>query len=423
VNHSDIGYEQALGLALENVSPLGEEIIPIERAVGRIISRSVPALVDSPSVDASFKDGYAVVSRDLVHAGPENPVTLEIVGHAAAGEASAAVVRPGTTVRILSGAALPPGADAILAEEFVTVDGKYIHATADAEPGRNVLEKGCDVCCHDMLAAKGDRLTPQRIGLMVAGGISEVPVHQIPRIGLLATGSEILLPGRPIGPGKVYASNMALQQAWFLDRGIPSRVMASGDSIQSIADAIRQLHAESDVIITSGGAWKGDRDLVVSVLESLGWRQIFHRVRMGPGKAAGMGILDGKPVFCLPGGPASNESAFIMIALPAVMKMAGFRNFPYMCLEGRLEKTVFGQADWTQFLQCDIIARTPEILLRPGKLRSRLFAMARADAVLTIPEGVSRIPAGAVVPFICLNPDLFSTSLPEHDRPVIPRRP
>ena len=411
MNRSDIGYEQALGLALENVSPLGQETIPIDRAVGRIISRSVSALVDSPSVHASFKDGYAVVSRDLVDADPGNPVKLEIVGHAAAGEASSAVVMPGTTVRVLSGAALPPGADAILAEEFVTVDGKYIHATADAEPGRNILEKGCDVCCHDTLADEGDRLTPQRIGLMVAGGISEVLVYQIPRIGLLATGSEILLPGRPIGPGKVYASNMALQQAWFSARGIPSRVMASGDSVASIAEAIRKLHAESDVVITSGGAWKGDRDLVVGVLESLGWRLIFHRVRMGPGKAVGMGILDGKPVFCLPGGPESNESAFIMIALPAVMKMAGFRNFPYMCLEGRLEKSVSGQADWTQFLQCDIIARTPKIVLRPGKLRSRLFAMARADAVLTIPEGVARIPAGAIVPFICLNHDIFCSCI------------
>lgn len=411
MNRSDIGYEQALGLALENVSPLGQETIPIDRAVGRVVARSVSALVDSPTGDVSFKDGYAVVSSDLANAGPGNPVTLEIVGYAAAGEASPAVVRPGATVRILSGAALPPGADAILAEEFVMVDGKYIYAMADAEPGRNILEKGCDVCCHDILADQGDRLTPQRIGLMVAGGISEVPVCRIPRIGLLATGSEILLPGSPIGPGKVFASNMALQQAWFSARGISSCVMASGDSVASIADAIRKLHAESDVIITSGGAWKGDRDLVVSVLESMGWRLIFHRVRMGPGKAAGMGVLDGKPVFCLPGGPASNESAFIMIVLPAVMKIAGFRHFPYMCLEGRLEKAISGQVDWTQFLQCDIIARTPEILLRPGKLRSRLFAMARADAVITIPEGVARIPAGAIVPFICLNPDIFSASL------------
>lgn len=413
MNLSDIGYEQALELALKNVSPLGQETIPIDRAAGRIISRSVPALVDSPSVHASFKDGYAVVSLDLVDAGPENPVKLEIVGHAATGEASAAVVGPGTTVRILSGAALPPGADAILAEEFVTVDGNFIHAMADAEPGRNILEKGCDVCCHDILAEEGDRLTPQRIGLLVAGGIADVPVFRIPRIGLLATGSEILLPGRPIAPGKVYASNMLLQQAWFSARGIPSRVMASGDSVASISDAIRKLHAESDVIITSGGAWKGDRDLVVGALESMGWRRIFHRVRMGPGKAVGMGALDGKPVFCLPGGPASNESAFIMIALPAVMKMAGFRHFPYMSLEGKLEKSVSGQADWTQFLQCDIVARAPEILLRPGKLRSRLFAMARADAVLTIPEGVFRIPAGATVPFICLNPDVFSTIFPD----------
>ena len=184
--------------------------------------------------------------------------------------------------------------------------------------------------------------------------------------------------------------------------------MTSGDSVAAISDALERLCKTSDVIITSGGAWKGDRDLVVKALDFLGWRKIFHRVRMGPGKAVGMGMLSGKPVFCLPGGPASNESAFMMIALPAIMKISGSKGFPYLSLEGRLEKSVFGQVDWAQFIQCEIIARSPQILLRPGKLRSRLFAMARADAVITVPEGVSRIPAGAVIPFICVNPDMFS---------------
>ena len=408
----DIGYELALQRALENVLPMKEEVIPINRAAGRIAFRSVHASVDSPSVEVSFKDGYGVVSDDLVHACPEKPVTLKIVGQTFAGEAPTAIVTSGAAVRVLSGAALPSGADAVLADEFVIADGNVVHATADAEPGRNILKKGCDVCRNAIVAEKGDCLTPQRIGLMAAGGISEIPVFRLPRIGLLATGSELVLPGRPIGPGMVHASNVMLQQAWLSSRGIPSCITTVKDSTALISEALMRLHAESDVIITSGGAWKGDRDLVVKSLESIGWRQIFHRVRMGPGKAVGMGILKEKPVFCLPGGPASNESAFMMIALPAVMKIAGFKKFPYMMLEGRLEKSISGQKDWTQFLQCEIVARTPQILLRSGKLRSRLFAMAKSDAVIAIPEGVSRIPSGAMIPFICFNPEIFAASLP-----------
>ncbi len=161
MGQNDIGYESALQQALENVSPMGEEVIPIDRAAGRIVSQFVYTSVDSPSVDVSFKDGYGVVSDDLVHACPKKPVTLKIVGQTPAGEVPTAIVTSGAAVRILSGAALPSGADAVLADEFVIADGNHIHAATDAEPGRNILKKGCDVCCTDIVAEKGDYLTPQ----------------------------------------------------------------------------------------------------------------------------------------------------------------------------------------------------------------------------------------------------------------------
>ena len=145
---------------------------------------------------------------------------------------------------------------------------------------------------------------------------------------------------------------------------------------------------------------------------------LFHRVRMGPGKAVAMGILDNKPIFCLPGGPASNESAFMMIVFPAILKIAGFTHCPYLSLTGKLEKEITGQSDWTQIVQCQIVQKYPDIILRPQKLKSRLMAMSKTDAIVKIPEGVEKIEAGEIVPFICYNRDLFSSPISDADSEV-----
>ena len=383
----------------------------MNQAVGRVVSRPVHARVDSPSVTASLKDGYAVVSSDIAHASPEKPVQLNVIGHVAAGDAGGKVVAAGSAVRILSGAPVPEGADAVIADEFVVSAGSYIQAFADASPGRNILDRGADVFAGELLMDIGDRLRPQSAGLIVAGGISEVTVFSRPVVGLLATGSEVLLPGSRFEEGKLYASNMALQHAWFASEGFDVIFRLSGDSEKDIADAVSSLLSEADVLITSGGAWKGDRDLMVKVLDTLGWNMIFHRVRMGPGKAVGMGVLGKKPVFCLPGGPASNEAAFMMIVFPAVLKMAGYTHAPFLRLHGLLAKPVYGQIDWTQFIQCGMSVERSRIILHPEKMKSRLAAMAKSAAVIRIPEGVETLAQGADVPFICLDRRRFMTPI------------
>ena len=227
---------------MENSHTIGHEIIPIEISSGRVLADPVSARVDSPSLNSSLKDGYAVISSDLSHASSENPIPLEIIGSIAAGERSDQRLHRGTAIRVLSGAPLPAEADAVLADEFTTKEGKFIFASATAEPGRNVLPKGADVKRDEILADAGQTLTPQLISLLVAGGISEVAVFIKPKIGLLATGSEILLPGKPLTPGKLYASNVALQQAWFHSMRFESSMMISEDAEDSIAESIRQMH-------------------------------------------------------------------------------------------------------------------------------------------------------------------------------------
>lgn len=387
---------------MANVTRLGSESIPVMNSVGRTAAENVTALVDSPSVDASMKDGFAVVSNDVKHASPTNPVTLEVIGSLDAGEDSRVSVKPGKAIRILSGAAIPEGCDAVLADEFTRSENTSVTAVADAHPGRNILFRGIDVEAGETLVKTGREITPQVVGLLVAGGVSEIKVARRPRVGLLATGDEVLMPGRQIEEGKLYASNLALQQAWLTSRAIPSISRIANDSFSDLTGTVESMLPETDVIITSGGAWKGDKDLIVKVFESLGWKQIFHKVKLGPGKAIGMGVLDRKTIFCLPGGPPSNEAAFLLIAFPVVCKIAGHEGSPFIRTTGRIESQVSGQITWTQVVHCLVTKRGNEYHLTPLEMKRRLVSMARTQAIVLIPEGIETIPAGSEVDFMLL---------------------
>jgi molybdopterin molybdotransferase len=402
-----IGFEEALSLALDSVLPLPEEWCSTADSLGRVASRDITAVVDSPSVDSSMKDGFAVVSSDISAATYSRPVELKRMGVMGAGEdpEMSIAIASGTAVRILSGSVIPKGADAVLAEEFTEECPGVVLAFADAHPGRNILRRGADVSSGEVLVRAGTEITPARIGLLAAGGVSQAPVVRRPHVGLLATGDEVLLPGKPIKEGKLYASNVALQEAWLRSKGIVCSIGVCGDSFHKLAETIESMIDGLDVLITSGGAWTGDRDLVVKVLDSLGWKPIFHRVRMGPGKAVGMGQLDGTTIFCLPGGPPSNQMAFFMIVLPSLLSMAGCRAPLFPQLYGRLVREVVGQSDWTQFVHCDLSRQNSEFHLTPLDMTRRLSGMGRTRAIVKIPEGFERLGSQTVVPFAALDMD------------------
>ncbi|MFH0825308.1 MAG: molybdopterin molybdotransferase MoeA [Pseudomonadota bacterium] len=400
----EIGFEQALNFALTGVSTLGPEFVPASELVGRVCARDVIALIDYPSADSSLKDGYAVVSQDVARAGRTNPVLLEVVGMLGAGDPCTLTVSSGTAVRVLSGATVPQGADAVLAEEFTEkgVPGR-VTALGCAEPGRNILAEGSEVARGEILVQAGEMFTPGKVSLIVAGGIEGAYVFRRPIVGLLATGSEVLLPGRPPETGKLFASNLALQDAWLRSLSVTTIVRQAGDSFDTLTSTVESMLPECDILLTSGGAWKGDRDLIVKVLDGLGWDLVFHRVRLGPGKAVAMGFLRGKTIFCLPGGPPSNEAAFLLIALPAVFLSAGYEGSPFLRLAGTLTEDVGGQMDWTQVIHCTVERDGLSLRLTPIRSAKRLGSMAEADGLVLVPEGVEHIPAGTTVEFIRLN--------------------
>ena len=396
--HEPIGYTEALKLTLDNICPLQQETIPLMEATDRVVAMDLPSLVDSPSVDASLKDGYAIHAEEITDASPENPVYLKIIGLASPGHPFNGVLLSGTAVRILTGAKIPDGANAVVSEEFTSVKGDVVVVLNNADRGRNVLTRGSDVTKGELLTVKGTRLSPGFYGILVASGYSDIPVYKRPEVAIIATGDEVIMPGKPLPEGKLYASNLATLNSWCNRYGIRTVMDIAKDNPGDILNRLSQAVKEQDVILTSGGAWTGDRDFVVQMLEELGWRQFFHRIRIGPGKGVGFGILENKPVFILPGGPPSNLLAFLEIALPALHKLSGLSCYGLSQCRVRLEKSLtVRDKGWTQFIFGKLIDGNDFPIFRPIELKSRLQSMALAEAVITVPEGIEKIERQSIL--------------------------
>ena len=392
-----ISFDAAYQLTLERINPLDIETVKLIAAERRIAGQDFLARVDCPSLDVSLKDGYALLAADIRTAGIESPVHLNLVGSIAAGGEWQGIVHSGEAVRILSGAPLPLGADVVVSEEFTLPQPGAINIIKYTEPWRNILRQGSDVQIGQLIVPAGQKLYPTAIGLLAAAGYQEIPVIRRPRVAILATGNEVLAPGQPLVQGKLYASNLFTLAAWCLHSGFEVETFVLQDDVNSIRPVLITCLEQFDAVLTSGGAWKGEHDLVVQILDSLGWQKVYHRVRMGPGKAVGFGLFQNKPVFCLPGGPPSNHMAFIQLGLPGLQKLAGEPAPGLFQLPVVMAASVSGQLDWTQFIHGRLIQESQRLLFQPLKYQSRLQEMAHTEAIAKIPEGLEELSANSIV--------------------------
>jgi molybdopterin molybdotransferase len=404
-----IGFQEALSLTLSHIPTLGTETVPLNLLTGRILSRDVFSKVDSPSVDVSLKDGFAVFSQDFEGLELENdrPIRLRLHGRSAAGDEEAGIVSPGETLRVTTGAPLPEGADAVLSEEFSEPAGKSVFCLKGVRPGQNVLAKGTDIRMDELAARKGEQLLPAGIGLLASAGLAEAEVFRVPRVVVIGTGDEVVAPGLPLPRGKLYASNGIEICSWLSLFNIPSRLELVGDRKEAMKTTLRNHLAHADAFITSGGVWGSERDLMIRVLTEMGWEGLYHRVRIGPGKAVAYGLLEGRPIFCLPGGPPSNEIAFLQLALPGILAMQGRTHLPFPQIPARLEEGVRGEKSWTQFIHARVTKKEDVISVRPERLKSRLQSMAWKDALIMIPEGKEELGESETVIIQLLVPLIY----------------
>ncbi len=395
-----IGLKEALQQTTTTILPLPPVTLPLLEAVDCTLAEDIIALVDSPSVNGSTKDGYAIISEDIESASKESPAHLKVSGTLYAGGEKELQIVPGTAARILTGAEVPGGATAVVAEEFTRINGDKLEVFNTAERGRNIIPRGSDIKKGERLATKGQRITPGLLGLAAAAGLDKLPVTKRLKVGLLATGDEIVAPGNPLPRGKLYASNVTTLAGWCQRFGFEVDLRIAKDKPEVIHSCFEKMMENCDALITSGGAWTGDHDLVAKVLIEMGGNIIFHRLRIGPGKATGLGMLKEKPLFILPGGPPSNLMGFLQIALPGLMRLA---NHPRQHLPVQRvrcgEEMRTGHADWVQFIfgRLDYQNSGELPLFIPLLERSRLRSMAEAEAIIAVPEGQTAIGKETII--------------------------
>ena len=372
-------------------------VVSIDKALGLICAEDVCAVANCPTVDSSLKDGFAIVSTDIADASPSNPVTLTVIGAMTAGEDIEKFrVTSGTAVRIMTGAPIPQGATSVLASEFAQVDGKFVTIKADARAGRNILRRGSDIIQDQVVLVRGNLLGPAHLGLLAAAGLNKVLCYPLPKVAVVATGSELIWPGEPVTPGKIAASNMVIAAAELQTLGVKASTVLLRDNLDQLQKKIGHLVRQLDVLITCGGVLDGDKDLTMRAMELIGMEKIFHRVRIGPGKGACLGRIGNTVVFNLPGGPPSNHVALLLLALPGVRRLMGFKNFLPQKRKVFVTDELIGQKDWTQFVYSRATYDNGLLLAVPLRGMGRLEAMATANALIEIPEGCAMIKEGAL---------------------------
>jgi molybdopterin molybdotransferase len=219
-------------------------------------------------------------------------------------------------------------------------------------------------------------------------------------VAIISIGDEVVAPGETLHAGQLYASNLVTMEAWLASFGIPCVTSVVPDDVNAITRALKDCLSRVDVILTSGGAWGSERDLVVGVLNALGWAKRFHYVRMGPGKGIAFGSWENTPVFCLPGGPLSNEMAFLQFALPALARMEGDEKPPLPVVHARLAEDVKSRhREWTEFRDAAVtLDERGQYNVALYRSRSRIEAIAGASGLICIPEGKERLRCGEIVP-------------------------
>ncbi len=319
-----ITLEEARRLMMGAVSRAGSEMIRIGDALGRVAASDITAPANLPAEPRSRLDGYALRSAETEGASDVQPVRVRLNPKTvSAGHVPTTQLEAGTCTRVMTGAVLPAGADAVLAQEQARIEGDHLIVNRPVKPASGLVEEGSDALRGEVLAADGEVLTPTRLALVAAFGIERVPVTIRPRVALLSTGDEVREPGSPPTQGISFSNNRHLL-AWLtqIHGGAPIHLGVSGDDPAQIVGCLNR--AEADLFVTTGGTGRGDRDFVQEVWRRLGVRKVFERILISPGRGTLGGLRGGCPFLALPGNPWGGRVIFEELIKPLLWRFQGF---------------------------------------------------------------------------------------------------
>ncbi len=397
-----ISIEEALLKILEAIPTLSAENVALSECLGRTLAEDLFAKADNPPFDNSAMDGYALISRNTAGASIRNPVELRLSGKIEAGCGITKTLGEGQTARILTGAPVPPGADAVVIQEVTEVADGEVRVFEEVKLKENIRFSGEDMRQGDLILTRGRTLGPLEVALLASQGIVRVSVARRPKTMVVTTGSEIVSKAEPLAFGKVRNSNgpclvAAVQRAGAqaFDRGIV------GDRPEELRNVFLQALDEADILLVSGGVSVGDRDFTRMVLEELGMETGFWKVASKPGKPLLFGMRGSTAVFGIPGNPVSAWVCFEEFVRPAIDKMLGKQQQDRWHLKGRVltEYPVSGKRQ--QYLFCQARRDGEEFvisIIRPQG-SAMLGMAARANALALAPAGVQRIRVGDILTF------------------------
>jgi molybdopterin molybdotransferase len=325
-----ISYDEARRLILQEVTPLPQARVRIDSLLNSFLSQPVTAKFALPRFDNSAVDGFGVLCADVEKASSEAPAKLKLIGEIAAGSSDEFKLEPGTTIKILTGARVPPSIEAVVMREYCEENFGFLTVSKSAQPGDNIRRAGAEFKVGEQVLPPGVRVNPAVVGLLANLGYSSFTAHSKPRVAIVTTGDELVQPGHQLRDGQIYDSNSFALQAALASLGIEEWfVHHARDTMKSTKQAFNFALEQADVVLSSGGVSVGDYDYVKPTLEEMGVQTVFWRIAIKPGKPVYFGTLEQprrkqkKLIFGLPGNPVSVLVTFNEFVKPALLKLMG----------------------------------------------------------------------------------------------------
>jgi molybdenum cofactor synthesis domain-containing protein len=390
---SVISVEDAQAIILQNVAEGGDERIPLSEALGRILRQEVVADMDLPPFDRAQMDGYAMKAEDAFAV----PAKLRVIGEVAAGASFAGTLSAGQAVKIMTGAPVPPGADAVQRIERTESNGDGVIVKEPVRVGENIAPRASQVRKGTVVLESGMRIGPPEMAVLASFGCHKVRVSRRPVVGILSTGTELVDVGTTPSPSQIRDSNSFSVLSYLESTGaeaVPLGIAADDERL--IEQKVREALEVFDVLIVTGGVSMGDYDLVKTVLRRIGATIFFETVRIHPGKPTVFAKYGGKPIFALPGNPVSVAVTFLMFVYPALNLIMANCNRFLPTIEAYLTEDAKHAPDRRSYLPGELRFSEGRVEAQPVPWSgsSDLVAFARASALIVVPEGIRSIKKG-----------------------------
>ncbi len=393
-------YTVARDLLLSMAGPLETEAIPLSNCAGRILAEDLAAKENVPPFDRSAYDGYAFRWEDAIHASAGSPVTLRVLEEIPAGALPSRRITKGTAAKILTGAPIPEGADAVIPYEETIYTDRFVCVGRAVKYGEAVVRAGEDVTAGQLLAMAGDRIDAGLAGTLAAQGVVAPRVWRKPCIGILSTGDEVIEADAAPQSGKIRNSNRSMLEAAIGEAGcVPRYLGLAGDDKQRIADLLLDGITGCDAIIMTGGVSAGDYDMTPAAMEAAGAVILVRGVSMKPGMACAYGALNGKLLFGLSGNPASSLTNFYAVVLPSLRKMCGCREAIPTEILLALASPFPKKSKTTRFLRgtLDLSKGTVRMFLPKEQGNAVLSSAVGCNVIAIVPAGSGELDQGTIL--------------------------